>query len=177
MLIIILGQTVLVHHRWCDWEHEGALPGWRAWRPSPGRPETGEGFGCDSNAGVQSSFQTENKIAALFCLQLWESKLMQSKAMEDFRNNNTNSSNFMLQLPPNYKRTDQEAAGNKHLLLCQSWWCPQGFDASWVWLFLCPQPQLWSPQVRTPTAYHPRQVKKKKKTFSFNLYLDKSHWA
>ncbi|XP_037534579.1 TFIIA-alpha and beta-like factor [Nematolebias whitei] len=44
--------------------------------------------------------------------QLWESKLMQSKAMEDFRNNNTNSSNFTLQLPPNYKRIDQEATAS-----------------------------------------------------------------
>ncbi|XP_068580661.1 TFIIA-alpha and beta-like factor isoform X2 [Cebidichthys violaceus] len=39
---------------------------------------------------------------------LWESKMMQSKAMEDFRKNNINSSNFVLQLPANYSRTDQE---------------------------------------------------------------------
>nr|XP_033469160.1 stonin-1 [Epinephelus lanceolatus] len=39
---------------------------------------------------------------------LWESKMMQSKAMEDFRKNNINSSNFVLQLPTNYSQTDQE---------------------------------------------------------------------
>ncbi|GAA6213913.1 TFIIA-alpha and beta-like factor [Lates japonicus] len=39
---------------------------------------------------------------------LWESKMMQSKAMEDFRKNNINSSNFVLQLPANYRQTDQE---------------------------------------------------------------------
>ncbi|XP_040905134.1 TFIIA-alpha and beta-like factor [Toxotes jaculatrix] len=39
---------------------------------------------------------------------LWESKMMQSKAMEDFRKNNINSSNFVLQLPANYSQTDQE---------------------------------------------------------------------
>ncbi|CAG6017471.1 unnamed protein product [Menidia menidia] len=39
---------------------------------------------------------------------LWESKVMQSKAMEDFRKNNINSSNFVLQLPANYGQTDQE---------------------------------------------------------------------
>ncbi|KAL3050181.1 hypothetical protein OYC64_012260 [Pagothenia borchgrevinki] len=39
---------------------------------------------------------------------LWEAKMMQSKAMEDFRKNNINSSNFVLQLPASYSRTDQE---------------------------------------------------------------------
>ncbi|XP_029305120.1 stonin-1 [Cottoperca gobio] len=39
---------------------------------------------------------------------LWEAKMMQSKAMEDFRKNNINSSNFVLQLPTNYRRSDQE---------------------------------------------------------------------
>ncbi|XP_018548762.1 TFIIA-alpha and beta-like factor isoform X2 [Lates calcarifer] len=39
---------------------------------------------------------------------LWESKMMQSKAMEDFRKNNINSSNFVLQLPANYRQNDQE---------------------------------------------------------------------
>ncbi|XP_042357621.1 stonin-1 [Plectropomus leopardus] len=39
---------------------------------------------------------------------LWESKMMQSKAMEDFRKNNINSSNFVLQLPANYSQADQE---------------------------------------------------------------------
>uniref|UniRef100_A0A3B4YXV4 General transcription factor IIA, 1-like n=1 Tax=Seriola lalandi dorsalis TaxID=1841481 RepID=A0A3B4YXV4_SERLL len=34
--------------------------------------------------------------------RLWESKMMQSKAMEDFRKNNINSSNFVLQLPASY---------------------------------------------------------------------------
>ncbi|XP_023183377.1 stonin-1 [Xiphophorus maculatus] len=37
---------------------------------------------------------------------LWESKVMQSKAMEDFRKNN-NSSNFVLQLPASYSQADQ----------------------------------------------------------------------
>ncbi|KAM8859093.1 TFIIA-alpha and beta-like factor isoform 1-T2 [Spinachia spinachia] len=39
---------------------------------------------------------------------IWESKMMQSKAMEDYRKNNINSSNFVLQLPANYNRTNQE---------------------------------------------------------------------
>ncbi|XP_038136058.1 TFIIA-alpha and beta-like factor [Cyprinodon tularosa] len=38
---------------------------------------------------------------------LWETKVMQSKAMEDFRKNNINSSDFVLQLPANYPRADQ----------------------------------------------------------------------
>uniref|UniRef100_A0A3Q2U4L4 General transcription factor IIA, 1-like n=1 Tax=Fundulus heteroclitus TaxID=8078 RepID=A0A3Q2U4L4_FUNHE len=38
---------------------------------------------------------------------LWESKVMQSKAMEDFRKNNINSSNFVLQLPASYQQADQ----------------------------------------------------------------------
>lgn len=45
-------------------------------------------------------------------VQLWESKMMQSKAMEDFRKNNINSSNFVLQLPASYSQTDQELTGN-----------------------------------------------------------------
>lgn len=45
-------------------------------------------------------------------LQLWESKMMQSKAMEDLRKGNTNPSNFVLQLPANYRQTDQEVTGN-----------------------------------------------------------------
>ncbi|XP_055018576.1 TFIIA-alpha and beta-like factor [Boleophthalmus pectinirostris] len=39
---------------------------------------------------------------------LWESKMMQSKAMEDFRKNNINSSNFVLQLPASYTQNEQE---------------------------------------------------------------------
>ncbi|KAK7902176.1 hypothetical protein WMY93_018945 [Mugilogobius chulae] len=39
---------------------------------------------------------------------LWESKMMQSKAMEDFRKNNINSSNFVLQLPASYTQKEQE---------------------------------------------------------------------
>ncbi|XP_070696548.1 TFIIA-alpha and beta-like factor [Pempheris klunzingeri] len=39
---------------------------------------------------------------------LWESKMMQSKAMEDFRKNNINSSSFVLQFPANYSQTDHE---------------------------------------------------------------------
>lgn len=45
-------------------------------------------------------------------VQLWESKMMQSKAMEDFRKNSINSSNFVLQLPASYSQTDQEVTGN-----------------------------------------------------------------
>lgn len=37
--------------------------------------------------------------------------MMQSKAMEDFRKNNINSSNFVLQLPASYSQADQELAG------------------------------------------------------------------
>ena len=44
--------------------------------------------------------------------QLWESKMMQSRAMEDFRKNNINTSNFVLQLPANYSQADQELTGN-----------------------------------------------------------------
>ena len=40
---------------------------------------------------------------------------MQSKAMEDFRKNDINSSNFVLQLPANYGQTDQELNGNQML--------------------------------------------------------------
>uniref|UniRef100_A0A8D3DJT9 Stonin 1 n=1 Tax=Scophthalmus maximus TaxID=52904 RepID=A0A8D3DJT9_SCOMX len=44
---------------------------------------------------------------------LWESKMMQSKAMEDFRKNNISSSNFVLQLPDNYRQSaDRELTGN-----------------------------------------------------------------
>ncbi|CAJ1067454.1 TFIIA-alpha and beta-like factor [Xyrichtys novacula] len=43
---------------------------------------------------------------------LWESKMMQSKAMEDFRKNNINSSNFVLQLPANYSQTDQDVTAS-----------------------------------------------------------------
>uniref|UniRef100_A0AAV2JKY3 General transcription factor IIA, 1-like n=1 Tax=Knipowitschia caucasica TaxID=637954 RepID=A0AAV2JKY3_KNICA len=39
---------------------------------------------------------------------LWESKMMQSKALEDFRKNNINSSNFVLQLPASYTHNDQD---------------------------------------------------------------------
>ncbi|KAM9847520.1 TFIIA-alpha and beta-like factor [Aulostomus maculatus] len=39
---------------------------------------------------------------------LWESKLMQSKALEDFRRPDMNSSNFVLQLAGKYSRTEQE---------------------------------------------------------------------
>ncbi len=42
--------------------------------------------------------------------------MMQSKAMEDLRKNNINSSNFVLQLPANYTQTDQEVTGNSFTL-------------------------------------------------------------
>lgn len=51
------------------------------------------------------------QTAVSSAVQLWESKMMQSKAMEDLRKNN-NSSNFVLQLPANYRQTDQEVTGN-----------------------------------------------------------------
>lgn len=41
---------------------------------------------------------------------LWETKMMQSKAMEDYRKNYAKYSNFVLQLPANYKQPDQDAA-------------------------------------------------------------------
>ncbi|XP_041866179.1 TFIIA-alpha and beta-like factor isoform X2 [Melanotaenia boesemani] len=43
---------------------------------------------------------------------LWESKVMQSKAMEDIRKNKINSSNFVLQLPADYRQTDQVLAAS-----------------------------------------------------------------
>uniref|UniRef100_H3DGQ9 Stonin 1 n=1 Tax=Tetraodon nigroviridis TaxID=99883 RepID=H3DGQ9_TETNG len=43
---------------------------------------------------------------------LWESKMMQSKAMEDLRKGNANPSNFVLQLPANYRQADQEVAAS-----------------------------------------------------------------
>uniref|UniRef100_A0A3Q3MWD8 General transcription factor IIA, 1-like n=1 Tax=Mastacembelus armatus TaxID=205130 RepID=A0A3Q3MWD8_9TELE len=48
--------------------------------------------------------------------QLWESKMMQSKAMEDFRKNNLNPSNFVLQLPVNYTSVVIPASQNIHRL-------------------------------------------------------------
>lgn len=38
--------------------------------------------------------------------------MMQSKAMEDLRKGNSNPSNFVLQLPANYRQADQEVTGN-----------------------------------------------------------------
>lgn len=52
------------------------------------------------------------QTAVSSAVQLWESKMMQSKAMEDFRKNNINSSNFVLQLPASYSQTDQEVTGS-----------------------------------------------------------------
>ncbi|KAM9804172.1 TFIIA-alpha and beta-like factor [Neosynchiropus ocellatus] len=42
---------------------------------------------------------------------LWETKMMQSKAMEGFQKN-INSSNFVLQLPVGYRQADREFSGN-----------------------------------------------------------------
>ncbi|XP_077437304.1 TFIIA-alpha and beta-like factor isoform X2 [Vanacampus margaritifer] len=39
---------------------------------------------------------------------LWETKMMTSKAMDDFRKNNMDTPNFVLQLPPNYSRNNAE---------------------------------------------------------------------
>ncbi|XP_057703281.1 TFIIA-alpha and beta-like factor isoform X2 [Corythoichthys intestinalis] len=39
---------------------------------------------------------------------LWETKVMASKAMDDFRMNNDDSPNFVLQLPANYSSTETE---------------------------------------------------------------------
>ncbi|XP_077350505.1 TFIIA-alpha and beta-like factor [Festucalex cinctus] len=41
---------------------------------------------------------------------LWETKMMASKTMDDFRKNNMDAPNFVLQLPPNYSRNDAELA-------------------------------------------------------------------
>lgn len=48
-------------------------------------------------------------------VQLWESKVMQSKAMEGLRKN-ANPSNFVLQLPASYTQSDQELTGKLKLL-------------------------------------------------------------
>ncbi|XP_061693888.1 TFIIA-alpha and beta-like factor isoform X2 [Syngnathoides biaculeatus] len=40
--------------------------------------------------------------------QLWETKMMESKTMDDFRKNNIDSPDFVLELPPNYSRNDAE---------------------------------------------------------------------
>ncbi|XP_053730488.1 LOW QUALITY PROTEIN: TFIIA-alpha and beta-like factor [Synchiropus splendidus] len=42
---------------------------------------------------------------------LWETKMLQSKAMEGFQTN-INSSNFVLQLPVGYRQADREFSGN-----------------------------------------------------------------
>ncbi|XP_061645661.1 TFIIA-alpha and beta-like factor [Phyllopteryx taeniolatus] len=39
---------------------------------------------------------------------LWETKTMESKTMDDFRKNNSDSPDFVLQLPANYRRNDAE---------------------------------------------------------------------
>ncbi|XP_036403160.1 TFIIA-alpha and beta-like factor [Megalops cyprinoides] len=44
--------------------------------------------------------------------QLWESKVMQSKAVEGFRNDTLNPSNFVLQLPANYAHTLHKPAAS-----------------------------------------------------------------
>lgn len=46
-------------------------------------------------------------------LQLWESKMMQSRAIEDLRKGIVNPASFLLQLPANYRQAEQEATGNK----------------------------------------------------------------
>ncbi|XP_034537583.1 TFIIA-alpha and beta-like factor isoform X2 [Notolabrus celidotus] len=51
---------------------------------------------------------------------LWESKMMQSKAMEDIRKNNINSSNFVLQLPANYSHTEQDVTASVVIPASQS---------------------------------------------------------
>lgn len=51
---------------------------------------------------------------------LWESKMMQSKAMEDFRKNNINSSNFVLQLPANYSHSEQDVTASVVIPASQS---------------------------------------------------------
>lgn len=61
---------------------------------------------------VRKCAPEQRQAAVSLAVQLWESKMMQSKAMEDFRKNNINSSNFVLQLPASYSQADQELAGN-----------------------------------------------------------------
>lgn len=63
-----------------------------------------------SSEGVYMSAGRQTAVSS--AVQLWESKMMQSKAMEDLRKNN-NSSNFVLQLPANYRQTDQEVTGTR----------------------------------------------------------------
>lgn len=65
-----------------------------------------------SSSGEVSVIPSRKSYTVSSVVQLWESKMMQSKAMEDFRKNNINSSNFVLQLPANYSQTDQEVTGN-----------------------------------------------------------------
>ena len=43
--------------------------------------------------------------------QVWESKVVQSKALEDFRTNGTHSK-FVLQLPANYSHPDRRPRGS-----------------------------------------------------------------
>ena len=68
------------------------------------------------------------QTAVSSAVQLWESKMMQSKAMEDIRKNNINTSKFVLQLPANYSQADQELTGNTLqlgttiYLMCASLW-------------------------------------------------------
>lgn len=64
--------------------------------------------------GVYMSAGRQTAVSS--AVQLWESKMMQSKAMEDLRKNN-NSSNFVLQLPANYRQTDQEVRGTRQAYL------------------------------------------------------------
>lgn len=59
---------------------------------------------------------TNQWISASSPVQLWETKMMESKAMDDFRKNNSDSPNFVLQLPPNYSRNDAEHAGSIKIL-------------------------------------------------------------
>lgn len=46
-----------------------------------------------------------------FSSELWESKVLQSKAVEGFAKENINPSNFILQLPTNYSQTLQKSTG------------------------------------------------------------------
>ena len=40
--------------------------------------------------------------------QMWEAKVMASKALEDIRHNNITSSKFVLQLPAHYNHSDED---------------------------------------------------------------------
>lgn len=57
----------------------------------------------------------ERKITVSSAVQLWEAKLVQSKALENSWDNGFGPSEFMLRLRGNYSQTDPEAPGDTFL--------------------------------------------------------------